>query len=373
MLRLSPSPLPPSPSVRARAWLNAVLSPLLLTTAAAAAAQETLPAGVAHLPSLLAAPCSGLAIYEPLAVYDFAGGVRIGSLVLDRPDWATQPKKPDAGVQNCLQDVKLQVQLQGKESGLDAPVLSLSTEPVLLVSKTQVSANTLWLMFQAGPRRFWLPQRQGVQFRSLERDLVQGLGAVLETCSEMGECRPTDIALRRLVDEAALLQSPNCPLPAYEVTAHRQLPSGRWVYEAELAPALQGRYAGRLPLSVRVPVRDSAGQWSGFFNPNPCQPPQNLPQEPQRGPTAPRPHADWQGFAEPATSSMAPTPSAVTAPAPAQPVRTLRHLPPLPPASGVPSVPAAPSVHRPAPPTISAPAPFAPASRGPLEFVAPAR
>lgn len=329
-------------------FLAATATCATLLTAAPAWASADVPAGLAYLPSLLAPACAPVP-YEPLPVYDFPGGVRSGQLVLDKPEWAKPaPREPN---EPCLQAPQLHVQLEGQKSLVPAPVLKVRDEPTLVVQEVQTGPEGVWLKFESNKKRFWLPLARGVLFKSLERDLVQGLGLLNEVCDSLGECRPTSPAQRRLADDAALTRSPNCPLPAYLVEGITQLPTGRRVYQVRLAPELWPQFAHQLPVQALVPVRGFDGQWSGMFNPQPCaQPKAPAPGAPEAessenaglpalqagaGADTKAPESDNAlhppGLQGPAGQTDARRP----APAP------LRHLPPLPTkASGMPSVPA---------------------------------
>lgn len=287
-------------------------------------AQSDVPAGLAFLPSLLAPACAPVP-YEPLPVYDFPGGVRSGQLVLDRPEWAQpSPREPN---EPCLQSPQLQVQLEGQNSLVPAPVLKVRDEPTLVVQEVQSGPQGIWLKFESNKRRFWLPLARGVMFKSLERDLVQGLGMFNEVCDTLGECRPTSTAQRRLADDAALTRSPNCPLPAYLVEGVATLPTGRRAYQVRLAPELWPQFAHQLPVQALVPVRGFDGQWSGMFNPQPCASPAGL-KEKEGDAAASAPGAEQAEGKIPSLeigeAAEAHRPPSMANAAP------LRHLPPLP-------------------------------------------
>lgn len=318
--------------VRTR-FLAAAATCAALLTAAPVWASADVPAGLAYLPSLLAPACAPVP-YEPLPVYDFPGGVRSGQLVLDKPEWAKparrEPNEP------CLQAPQLHVQLEGQKSLVPAPVLKVRDEPTLVVQEVQTGPEGVWLKFESNKKRFWLPLARGVLFKSLERDLVQGLGLLNEVCDSLGECRPTTPAQRRLADDAALTRSPNCPLPAYLVEGVTQLPTGRRVYQVRMAPELWPQFAHQLPVQALVPVRGFDGQWSGMFNPQPCAQPKAA------APAAPEGDgAENAGLPPPRAGTQAPESDDALRPPDAQELAgqagagrpapvPLRHLPPLP-------------------------------------------
>lgn len=301
--------------VLTRAYLLSLFS-CFPAFAAHADAGGALPAGLAYLPTLLAPACVPLVQYEPLPVYASPGGMRSGELVLDRPDWAQGPLKDPK--EPCLQSPKLEVQLNGQSKRVPAPVFMARDEPTLLVQEVRSGPEGVWLRFGADGNRFWLPQARGALFKSLAKDLVQGLGLFTEICDSRGECRPTSDLVRRAADSAALARSPNCPAPAYLIAAHVTLSTGRAAYHVQLAPELLPQFGDSLPVEAIVPVTDFGGQWTGLYNPSPCSPPQgDLASQEQR-----------QSKTEAPQQKAPPAQEAV------EPISALRHIPVLPPSAG---------------------------------------
>lgn len=223
--------------------------------------------GGLRLPTLLASPCAALA-YAPVPVYDTPGGLRIGSLVLDEPRFH---QKAMAAGTACSFRAKLQFQPEGRVNKMDVVLLPINPQDsVLAVFANQSYDGKLWVQGRTQFGRFWVSVAEGRQFENLERDLVQGLALFSERCDDLGRCTPVDDTTQRLVLKAGAERKDTCLGHAYEIEGIQKLPDGRAVYVVSLAETLAPKYAGQLPMTAKVPIKDFRGRWTGLFSPEGC-------------------------------------------------------------------------------------------------------
>ncbi len=215
--------------------------------------------GGLRLPTHFAPECMAIP-YEPLPVYDAPGGLRIGLLVLDHPEYARRTTRvcsfrpqPFFEVENNKRRVPVSVLEVGYE------------EAALSVYEVRTHQGVLWARGRTEQSNFWLPVSNGAQYVSYERDLAQGLERFTEQCQPDTGCRPVSRELEALVRQAGEERRDGCYGNAYDIEAVVDLPGGRRGYRVRLAESLVPKYQGRLPEETVVPTYDYRGRWTGFF------------------------------------------------------------------------------------------------------------
>lgn len=227
-------------------------------------AKEPEQIGALRIPSLFSPACEAI-VYQPVAVFDAPGGISLGRLVLDHPEYAIEPQS------SCSFRPRVFFQPTGQKSLLEAKTMEVGyEEPALLVLEVREYRGALWVQGALQSSRFWLPAPRASQLMTLEKELVHGLGGLPETCTSAGLCTPVSVTLQRLAQLAGEERADSCHGNAYDVTGFRVLPSGRKVYEVQLAQSLAVKYAGKLPKNTLVPVRDLSDRWTGIFSSRGC-------------------------------------------------------------------------------------------------------
>lgn len=242
---------------------NVLFAVLLAAMGGNALAGSTL-LGVARLPTLFAKGCAGIA-YEPVSVYDSPGGLRIGKLALDHPEYVLKPS------QKCSFSAEVVFSSEGgsRQEGVQAFDLG-QAEKGLSVYSTQTYQKVLWVQGNTRFGRFWLPIEKGAQYQSLSQDLNQGLALLTETCDDSGQCTPVPAAVQRLAERAGLERADACRGNAYDVENIVTMPTGRAAYRVFLAETLAPKYQGKLPVTALVPVSDYKGNWTGLYVSSDC-------------------------------------------------------------------------------------------------------
>jgi hypothetical protein len=240
-------------------------SAMLSLLAGACHARAPLEMGLARLPSLSTPQCEAIP-YEPLPVFNTPGGVRIGLLVLDNPDYAKATSK------DCLYRPRVFFQPEGlnrvqpvkgwmrEDNGWDASVF-----------EDVYSFGSIWLRLQSAHLAIWIRKPSNARYQSLELNLVQGFDTIPELCGTDGVCLPTTKAFGKLVHTAGDERRSSCTGSAYEVVGTLQLPDGRRAYKGVLADELLPKYSGKLPIEVVVPTYDRLDRWTGLFIPGGCE------------------------------------------------------------------------------------------------------
>ena len=228
---------------------------------ASAAAREPAELGILRVPSLSAKGCAAIP-YEPVPVYGEPGGLRIGQLVLDHPEYARKSTETCA----FRPQVRLQAEGRGDLQQVAVQALGEGETGIAVYRSTQHSGQT-WIAGQTGTRSFWAPVNQGRRYLSLETELVHGLADLPETCDSLGRCQLTPTRVRQLARTAGEERSGTCQPHAYDIKAVVSLPDGRKAYVAHLAQDLRVKYESRLPAEVRVPTYDGRDRWTGFYCP----------------------------------------------------------------------------------------------------------
>jgi hypothetical protein len=243
-----------------RLW---ALAALALLNPLAVFAQSGPILGGLQLKGLFAPGCEAIA-YEASPVYDAPGGLRVGQLVLDHPEYAART------VPHCSFRPQAQFVPEGQQVALDIALMELGAqEPALAVFETRTYRQVLWLRGKSKAGSFWLPAVSGRRYLSYERDLVQGLARFPELCDNLGRCGPTTQAFQKDVQRAGLERLDTCLGHAYEIEGIERLPDGRNAYRVRLAETLAPKFGSRLPLTSLVPTYES-NQWTGLFDPAGC-------------------------------------------------------------------------------------------------------
>lgn len=230
--------------------------------------------GLLALRTLYPVSCH-LADYQSVPVYDSPGGLRVGQLVLDHPEYA-QADPPNCGFQPrvMLQPEGLQTLRPVQSAQLNA------TQQALVVLAVQHSAGADWYLAKAGFSQVWLSSEDLGKTQSyfdLISALTTGIAKPTETCTPDGQCQPLSEQRLQVVEKAGEDRPDSCYKNAYDLDTSQgtfltRLPGGRLVYRAKLALSLVPKYQGKLPDKLLVPVYDDTGKWTGFHAPYPCQP-----------------------------------------------------------------------------------------------------
>lgn len=231
-----------------------------------AAATEPQILGGLSLPTLYAPECQAVP-YEAITAYQAPGGLRLGKLVLDHPEYARESRS------SCSFRPRVHLQPEGLNNLL--PVVSIAVgyeTPAMAVLETRRIGSVSWYRGQAENSSFWVrdePEPSATLYRSYERHLVFGVALVSERCDEHGRCQPTTQSLQELAAQAGAERQDSCYGNAYDFVDSAEplvtLPQGRKAYKVRLAPALAVKYGGKLPAELLVPTYDYHGQWTGFF------------------------------------------------------------------------------------------------------------
>lgn len=245
-------------TIRAFALLAAVLG-VLFTGPALAQPRQPAELGGLRMPTHFAPECMAIR-YSPVAVYESPGGLRIGKLVLDHPEYALKTLK------SCSFRPKAQLEPEGSMNLQDVNVIEVGyEEPALAVYETRTHLGVLWVRGRTRMNTFWLPVAAGREYLSYERELVQGLESLSEMCEEPEGCKPVSDLKRKLAERAGAERADSCYGNAYDIEELVQTPSGRWAYRVRLAESLIPKYGGKLPQEAIVPTYDYRGRWTGFF------------------------------------------------------------------------------------------------------------
>ncbi len=239
------------------------LLPLGLGFAAPSRAED-MPLGGLRVPTLFAAECMAIP-FEPADVFDAPGGLRIGQLVLDHPEYARKTTS------TCSFRPVAYLRAEGRGSLVDIRRMEVGyEEPSLAVFKVSQHMGVFWVQGRTPTGSFWVPVTSGRQYLSLERDLVQGLALLSESCDNEGRCQPLPESTVKLAQKAGEQRQDTCYGNAYDIVTSVTLPDGRRAYEVQLAEALEPKYGKSLPLKALVPTRDYRGRWTGFFYSRGC-------------------------------------------------------------------------------------------------------
>jgi hypothetical protein len=215
--------------------------------------------GGLRIPGLFAPACQAIE-YEPASVYDAPGGLRIGALVLDHPEYARESSAA------CVGSPVVGLQAEGRNSLVEVFQTAVGPdEPGLTVYQTTNFSGVTWVQGRTTTGAFWLPVSRARQYLSLERDLVQGLARFSEICENKNRCQPTSETFMRSV-QAAGEERPNARFNnAYNIISRVTLSDGRGAYQVQLDRSLVPKFGKQLPLEALVPAVDYRGEVTGAF------------------------------------------------------------------------------------------------------------
>lgn len=223
--------------------------------------------GGLSLPTLYAPACRAVP-YAAVTIYQSPGGLRIGKLVLDHPEYARETRA------SCSFMPRVMLQPEGLNNQLAVESIEVGYEtPAMAVYETRRNGDRTWYRGQAENGSFWVPSNgepYPTRYRSYERHLAMGVVLLSERCDELGRCQPTPPALQELAEQAGAERRDSCYGNAYEFSgaveeALVSLPQGRRAYRVRLASELAVKYTGKLPAELLVPTYDYRGRWTGFF------------------------------------------------------------------------------------------------------------
>lgn len=250
--------------------LNLFIGAALLAAVSHVRADELPSEGLLRLATLFSPECMAIP-YEPVPVYDEAGGVRIGYLMLDKPELAKETQA------SCTYRPKVFFQADGQTTRWPVMIGEVSyEEPALAIFKRRELNGEAWYQGSLERTKFWVNSNTapGARYSDYAKDLVQGVIRIAETCDQLGRCQPTTQAFQKLADRAGAERQETCYGNAYEFVGATPtivtLENGRKAYRVTLATELVGMYGDRLPKTLTVPVVDYSGKWSGFFYARGC-------------------------------------------------------------------------------------------------------
>ena len=199
--------------------------------------------------------------YMPEQIYNSPAGVRIGAIILDKPQLANKD------LDTCTNRPQIQALIEGAFVGEDIKVIEPSAGfYVIPYYDYQVIDSQRWVSIRHKKtyNKYWIKLSESVLVKSYSQDLVQGLDALSEICEDVDKnCKPVSFSVQRDSVKAGN-QRQTCYLNAYDIVEKIKSPEGKLYYRAVLAPELVEAWKS-LPAIVTVPAYNSRDQWTGFY------------------------------------------------------------------------------------------------------------
>lgn len=216
--------------------------------------------GILLVPGLTQPNCKKI-VYKPEDVFNSPAGIKIGSIILDKPQLANKD------LDTCVNRPQIQALVEGAFVGEDIKVIEPSPGfYVIPYYDYQLIDNQRWVSVRHKKtyNKYWIRLSDSVIIKSYAQDLVQGLDALSEVCDSMASnCKPVAFSVQRDSSKAGV-QRQNCYLNAYDIVEKNIGPDGKLYYTAVLAPELVETWKN-LPAIVKVPAYNTRDQWTGFY------------------------------------------------------------------------------------------------------------
>lgn len=216
--------------------------------------------GILLVPGLTQPNCKKI-VYKPEEIYNSPAGIKIGAVILDKPQLATKD------LDTCVNRPQIQALVEGAFVGEDIKVIEPSPGfYVIPYFDYQYIDNQRWVSIRHKKtyNKYWIKLSDSVIVKNYAQDLVQGLDALSEVCEGVAtNCKPVNFSVQRDSTKAGA-QRQNCYLNAYDIVEKNVGPDGKLYYTAVLAPELVESWKS-LPPIVTVPAYNTRDQWTGFY------------------------------------------------------------------------------------------------------------